>query len=167
MLNIVLFEPEIAENVGNIIRTCVAFNAKLHMIRPYGFPFSLTDKKLIRSSANYLKHLQIAEYDSYDDFIKQSKAKKNNIFYLTRYGTKTSEQLMMSNKEDIYLMFGKESTGIDKAILKNNIDQTFRIPISENTRALNISNCVSIMAYEYVSANKFKGLSKIDPFKKL
>jgi tRNA (cytidine/uridine-2'-O-)-methyltransferase len=166
MLNIVLFEPEIAENTGNIIRTCVGFNASLHLIRPYGFLFSKNDPKLKRSSANYLDLLEIHEHNSFEDFLKTID-KKSKIYYLTRYGIKNPSQCEFNKKENIYIVFGKESTGIDKNILLNNKKDTVRIPSTKNVRSLNLSNCVAMMCYEFSRQNEFNGLEGLEPHKKL
>ena len=164
MLNIVLFEPEIPENTGNIARTCVAFNARLHLIRPYGF--FLTDKNLKRSSVTYWDKLDLHEYDCFQDFIDQNHInKKTSIYYITRYGKYTSDRIKYDSKRELYLIFGKESTGVDKTILKANLSKTIRIPTSDKVRALNLSNCVAMLAYEYVKQNNFTDLSKTEPFK--
>lgn len=164
MLNIVLFEPEIPENTGNIARTCVAFNAKLHLIRPYGF--FLTNKNLKRSSVTYWDKLQLFEYDSFQDFIDKNYInEETNIYYISRYGKKTSDKIKYDSKKESYLVFGKESTGIDKTILKNNLSKTIRIPTTKQVRALNLSNCVAMLAYEYVKQDKFNGLAEEEPFK--
>jgi len=166
MLNIVLLEPEIAGNVGNIIRTCAAYNAQLHMVRPYGFFFSKTDPKIKRDCANYIEKVKIMEYDSFSDFIKNVK-KGDKIFYLSRYGSnKFNKPFLKEKNNDVYLCFGKESSGIDKDILKKNIDKTIRIPASINVRSLNVANCVSILSFLYAKDNNFKGLEVTEPFKK-
>ncbi len=164
MLNIVLFQPEIPENTGNIARTCVAFNAKLHLIRPYGF--FLSDRNLKRSSVTYWNELKLCEYDCFQDFIEINKINKSTqIYYITRYGKNTTSMIKYDTKKDVYLVFGKESTGISKSILKDNLSKTIRIPITNKVRALNLSNCVAMLAYEYVKQDKFKGLEKTEPFK--
>ena len=164
MLHIVLYQPEIPENTGNIARTCVAFNAHLHLIRPYGF--FLTDKNLKRSSVTYWDKVKLHEYDCYEDFVKANKIdSKSQIYYITRYGKHTSAEIKYDLKQEVYLMFGKESTGIDKQILKNNLSKTIRIPTTNNVRALNLSNCVAMLAYEYVKKTNFDGLELKEPFK--
>lgn len=165
MLNIVLYQPEIPENTGNIARTCVAFNAKLHLIRPYGF--FLNNSKLKRSAVNYWDKLNLEEYDTYDEFVeKNSITEHTSIYFLTRYGTKTPSSIKYDIKNDVFFIFGKESTGISKDILNRNINRTIRIPTSSNVRALNLSNCVAMLAYDYIKKNDFSLLEKIDPFNK-
>ncbi len=164
MLNIVLFEPEIPENTGNIARTCVAFNAKLHLIRPYGF--FLTNKYLKRSSVTYWKELKLFEYDCFQEFIDKNHISKNTqIYYITRYGKNTSNKIKYKCSKELYLVFGKESIGINKSILKANLSKTIRIPTTNKVRSLNLANCVAMLAYDYVKQNKFKKLEKIEPFK--
>ena len=164
MLHIVLYQPEIPENTGNVARTCVAFNAHLHLIRPYGF--FLTDSKLKRSAVTYWDKVKLHEYDCYEDFVKENRINsKSQIYYITRYGKHNSGEMKYKTNGDFYLMFGKESTGIDKKILKDNLDKTIRIPTTDNVRALNLSNCVAMLAYEYTKQTKFKGLKLKEPFK--
>ncbi len=144
MINIVLIEPEIPQNTGNIMRTCAGTDTKLHLIRPLGF--SLDEKSIKRSGVNYIEHCNYFVYDNYDDFLAKN---KGVFFFLTRYGKKPPSSFNFKEIEgDIYLVFGKESTGIPKEILKNNLDMCFRIPMNENIRALNVSNAVAITLFE-------------------
>jgi len=161
LINIVLFEPEIPGNTGNIMRTCVATNSKLHLIKPLGF--SLDEKYLKRSSANYLDYLNYEVYENWEDF----KSKNDGTFYyLTRYGKKPHTSFDYSdNKENIYLVFGKESTGIPKEILRNDLDRCMRIPMSKNVRALNLSNSVAIMVYEVLRQQNYNDLLLKEPHK--
>lgn len=163
MINIILFEPEIPENTGNIARTCVAFNAKLHLIKPYGF--FLTSNKLKRSGVNYWQHLKMFEYDSFDDFLKQNHNPK--IYMFTRYGQKSPNQFNFKNEQEIFLMFGKESSGIDKNILKRNLDYLIRIPMTNHVRSMNLSNIVAIAIYEVAKQLNFDHLCLTEPFKQL
>ena len=113
MINIVLYEPEIPQNTGNIMRTCVATNSKLHLIKPLGF--KLDDNHMRRCAVNYLENLNYEVYENWDDFKDKN---KGTYYYLTRYGKKPHTSFDYSNnKENIYLIFGKESTGIPKEIL--------------------------------------------------
>lgn len=164
-LHIVLYHPEIPQNTGNIARTCVGFNATLHLIRPYGFV--LNDKLVKRSGVDYWDHLKLIQHDCYEDFIKTLK-KNDQIYYITRYGKKTLEDVKFSKQnknKTIYLMFGAESNGIDKKILVKNKAKTIRIPSSKNVRSLNLSNCVAICAYQVLRLDKFKKLEKFEPHK--
>ena len=142
-LNVVLFEPEIPQNTGNIMRSCVGFDAKLHLIKPYGF--FLDEKHLKRARLDYFKYLNYEEYDSLTDFLNKN---KGDFFILSRYGHKSPKEIKFNQyKNDIYLIFGKESTGLPYDFIANNLDKTFRIPTTDKVRSLNLSNCVAIMLY--------------------
>ena len=162
MINIVLFEPEIPQNTGNIMRTCVATGSKLHLIKPLGF--NIDDKSLKRSGVNYIDKLDWYVYENYNDFL--GKNKNGKFYFLTRYGHKPPSQFNFSNTNDnIYLVFGKESTGIPKNILKPNIDNCIRLPMTDNVRALNLSNTVAIMAYEVLRQQNYPNLFWDEPHK--
>ena len=163
MINVILYEPEIPENTGNIARTCVAFNARLHLIRPYGFILNSSEVK--RSGLDYWKNLQLFEYDCYQDFLNINKPTK--IYMYTRYGTKSPENVKYDFTDDIYVMFGKESSGIDKQLLKDNKQNLIRVPTSSNVRSINLSNTVAIALYEIVKQNNYDNLCKLEPHKKL
>ena len=161
MLNIVLFEPEIPENTGNIGRNCVGFNAKLHLIKPYGF--ILNDRSVKRAGLDYWKYLQYQEYDDWYEFESKNLVNKKNIkFYLlTKYGKNSVLDINLidvNNLTDIYLIFGKESKGIDKKILDKYFDKTFYIPMNQNIRSFNLSNCVAIVSNEYHRQNNYKNV---------
>lgn len=161
MINVVLFEPEIPMNTGNIMRTCIATNAKLHLIKPLGF--SLDEKSIRRSGVNYIDKVDLTVYENMEDFYS-----KNNgtFYYLTRYGHKPHTTGDFSNnKENIYFIFGKESTGIPKKYLRPNIDNCFRLPMSENVRALNLSNTVAIVVYEALRQQNYNDLLFYEPHK--
>ena len=161
MINIVLYEPEIPQNTGNIMRTCVATGSKLHLIKPLGF--SLDEKSIKRSGANYIDKLDYKVYEDYEDF------KNKNIgtyYFFTRYGKKTHSDFDYSNKnENIYLIFGKESSGIDKKILKDNLDHCMRIPMTDKVRALNVSNSAAIAIYEVLRQQNYNDLLREEPHK--
>ncbi len=161
MNHIVLFEPEIPQNTGNIMRTCVATNTKLHLIKPFGFV--LDDAHLKRSGVNYIDKLDYEVYDDFDSF----KVKNPGVYYyLTRYGRKPHTSFSYRNTDqDIYFIFGKESTGIPLSILKNDLDHCLRIPMSDNVRALNVSNSVAIVIYEALRQQDYPNLLKEEPHK--
>ena len=161
MINIVLFEPEIPGNTGNIMRTCVATDTKLHLIKPLGF--SLEDKYIKRSGTNYIDKLNYEVYENYEDFKSKN---KGTYYYLTRYGKKPHTSFDYSNKdEDIYLIFGKESIGLPKEILREDLDHCMRIPMTKNVRALNLSNCAAIMLYEVLRQQDYRDLLRKEPHK--
>ena len=161
MVNVVLYEPEIPQNTGNIMRTCAATNTRLHLIKPLGF--SLDEKSIKRSGANYINECDYTLYDSYDDFLSKN---NGDFYFFTRYGKKPHTSFDYSNVNiNIYLIFGKESTGIPKEILKSNLNNCMRIPMTDKVRALNLSNCVAIMVYEVLRQQNYNDLLFTEPFK--
>lgn len=161
MINIVLFEPEIPQNTGNIMRTCAGTGAHLHLIKPLGF--SLDEKSIKRSGVNYIEHCNYSVYENIDEFFENN---TGDYYFLTRYGTKPHTDFDFSDvSKNIYLFFGKESTGIPKEILKEHLDNCMRIPINDNIRALNLSNSVAIMLFEVLRQQNYPDLLKYDKFK--
>ncbi len=161
MNHIVLFEPEIPGNTGNIMRTCAGTGTKLHLIKPLGF--SLESRYLKRSGVNYLDHCDYTVYENWEDFVSKN---HGEFYFLTRYGKKPHTSFDYSDlKKDYYFIFGKESTGIPKEILKEHLDTCMRIPMNEYIRALNVSNSACVMIYEALRQQNFHGLSMVEPFK--
>ena len=163
MIHIVLFEPEIPTNTGNIMRTCVATNTTLHLIKPLGF--KLDEKSIKRSGVNYIDKLTYFVYENFLDF--QSK-NKGTYYYFTRYGKKphTSFDYKKSYQEgDIYLIFGKESTGIPREILAKDLEHCMRIPMTKNVRSLNLANCCAIVVYEVLRQLDYLDLLIVEPHK--
>ena len=161
MLNVVLFEPEIPGNTGNIMRTCVATSTKLHLIKPLGF--SLDEKYIKRSGVNYIPHCEYELYENIEDFFSKN---KGTYYFLTRYGKKPHTSFDYSNKdENIYFFFGKESTGIPPKILKPYLDHCMRMPMTNNVRSLNLSNTVAIMIYEALRQQDYRDLLFLEPHK--
>lgn len=161
MLNIVLYEPEIPENTGNIMRTCAGTGTKLHLIRPLGF--RMDEKSIKRSGVNYIDKV---DYTLYDDFLDFCSKNEGEFYFMTRYGKKAPSEFDFSDKEkNIYLIFGKESTGIPKEILRSYLDRCIRIPSNDNIRSLNLSNCVAIVLYEALRQQDYLDLLRAEPFK--
>ena len=161
MINIVLYEPEIPTNTGNIMRTCVATGTKLHLIEPLGF--KLDEASLKRAGVNYIDKLEYNVYKNWDDFKSKN---KGTYYYFTRYGKKPHTSFDYSNQdEEIYLIFGKESTGIPREILKDDLEHCMRIPMTANVRALNLSNCCAIVVYEVLRQQDYRDLLRIEPHK--
>ena len=161
MINVVLYEPEIPENTGNIMRTCAGTGVHLHLIEPLGF--KLDEKSIKRCGVNYIEHCKYDVYKNFDDFKSKNVGK---YYYFTRYGKKPHTSFDFSNvDENIYLIFGKESTGIPKEILKNDLDNCMRIPMNSNIRALNLSNSVAIGIYEVLRQQNYRNLLFTEPFK--
>lgn len=153
-LNVVLFEPLIPGNTGNIMRTCVGTNTNLHLIKPLGF--SLDEKYLKRPALDYIKDLKYFVYENWDDFTSKNPGK---YYFYTRYSKNNYSEVNYNTSENLYLIFGKETTGIDKNILKDNLDNTLRIPMSDKIRCLNLANSVAIALYEVLRQRNFPDLS--------
>ena len=148
-LNIVLYEPEIPANTGNIGRTCVATGTRLHLIEPLGF--RLDEKALKRAGMDYWKDLDVTTYLDFEDFLEKNPGAK--IYYATTKAPQTYTDVHY--EEDCYIMFGKESAGIPEEILKQHPDTAVRIPMIGETRSLNLSNSVAIVLYEALRQNQF------------
>lgn len=163
MINVVLYEPEIPGNTGNIMRTCVATNTKLHLIEPLGF--SLDEKYIRRSGVNYIDNCEYIVYKNWDDFYNKNK-NNGEFYFLTRYGHKphTSFDYSKSNT-NIFFVFGKESTGIPREILKPHLDTCMRMPMTNKVRSLNLSNTVAIMVYEALRQQNYNELLRDEPHK--
>lgn len=154
MLNVVLHEPEIPANTGNIGRTCVATGTRLHLIRPLGF--SLDEKNLRRADLDYWKHLEVAVYENFADFLIKNPGAK--IYMASTKGHYLYTEV--SYEPDCYLMFGRESAGIPEEILLDYEDTTVRIPMNPQIRSLNLSNSAAILVYEALRQNGFAGMQR-------
>lgn len=152
MINIVLLEPEIPANTGNIGRTCVATNTRLHLIEPLGF--SLSEKALKRAGMDYWQELDVTTYVNYEDFLAKNPAAK--LFFATTKGRHIYSDADFS--EDCYLVFGKESAGIPEEILKEHPEACVRIPMYGDARSLNLSNSVAVVLYEALRQQGFPGM---------
>ena len=162
MINIVLYRPEKPQNTGNIMRTCVAIHAKLHIIGPLSF--SIDSKDLKRVGMDYIDDLNMTYYPDYEDFLK--KHISDDVYYVTRYSKDVYSSFDFSNEiKDYYLMFGRESTGIPHDILNAHKDHLLRIPMVPEARSLNLSNCVAIVAYEVLRQQKYPHLSTSEAIK--
>lgn len=162
MIHVVLYEPEIPQNTGNIMRTCMAFRCVLHLIEPLGF--QLNEKNLRRAGMDYVKELEYHIYSGWDEFMKAND--KGSFYFVTRYGTRPPSAFDYAAEEkDIYLVFGKESTGIDKAILAGHMDRCMRIPMVPDARSLNLSNCVALCVFEVLRQKNYEGLSMTEVIK--
>ncbi|MBO4280808.1 MAG: tRNA (cytidine(34)-2'-O)-methyltransferase [Lachnospiraceae bacterium] len=152
MLNIVLLEPEIPANTGNIGRTCVATGTRLHLIKPLGF--SLDEKHLRRAGMDYWKEIDVTVYENYGDFLSKNPGAK--VYYATTKARRT--YAAAAYEPDCFLMFGKESAGIPEEILKDHEETCIRIPMIGETRSLNLSNAAAIVLYEALRQNDFAGM---------
>lgn len=162
MIHLVLFEPEIPQNTGNIMRTCAATNVVLHLIEPLGF--ALTEKNLKRAGMDYVDLLEYHIHPNWETFIEKTGAK--SLFFLTRYGKKAPSQFDFKQEEsDLYFVLGKESTGIPKDILSNYLENCMRLPMRSDARSLNLSNCAAIIVYEALRQLDYPNLSETEVIK--
>ena len=162
MINVVLYRPEKPQNTGNIMRTCVAIHAVLHIIGPLSF--SIESKDLKRVGMDYIDDLKMFYYPTYEDFLK--KYKDQEIFYVTRYSQKVYSEFDFRNQvKDVFVMFGRESTGIPHDILREHPGHLLRFPMVPEARSLNLSNCVAIMVYEILRQQGFPNLSTSEAIK--
>ena len=150
-LNIVLVEPEIPQNTGNIARTCAATGARLHIVEPMGF--KIDDKKLKRAGLDYWYLLDITYYPSIDMFFEKN---NGNYYFLTTKGRNVYSDVKFEG--ETYIIFGKETKGLDEELLKKNPEKCLRIPMISEARSLNLSNTVALTAYEVLRQWNFEGL---------
>lgn len=162
MINVVLFRPEKPQNTGNIMRTCVAIHACLHIIGPLSF--SIDSKDLRRVGMDYIDDLKMFFYETYDEFLKQHP--NQEVFYVTRYADTVYSSFDFTDPvKDVYVMFGRESTGIPHDILRDHPDHLLRLPMVPEARSLNLSNCVAIIVYEILRQQKFPNLATSEAIK--
>lgn len=158
MNHVVLYHPEIPQNTGNIMRTCAATDMMLHLIEPLGF--SLDKKNVRRSAANYLEHVTYKVYKDWDHFLSEN---KGEFYFLTRYGKTTPDKMNYKTDNDVYLVFGSESSGIPKDILRGHLDTCLRLPMTEKVRSLNLSNTVAVLCYEVLRQQGYNDLFSHEP----
>ena len=163
MIHIVLYRPEKPQNTGKIMRTCVAIHATLHIIGP--ITFSVDNKDLKRVGMDYVDDLKMEFHPTYEDFVKAYP--DADIYYVTRYAKTVYSSYDFSKKQvqDIFLMFGRESTGIPHDILKEHQDKLMRIPMVPEARSLNLSNCVALVTYEVLRQQNFPNLATEEAIK--
>lgn len=161
-INIVMVEPEIPQNTGNIARTCAATGSKLHLVHPLGF--SISDRYLKRAGLDYWDKLEIEEHDSLKVFLEKYKPEKNNMYFATTKAKHCYSDVDFSNMEEIFVLFGKETKGLPEDLLQKYIDNTIRIPMIGDLRSLNLSNSVAIITYEILRQGEFKELNQISKY---
>lgn len=161
-LNIVLVEPEIPQNTGNIARTCAAIGAKLHLVHPLGF--ILSEKSVKRAGLDYWDKLDIEEHSSLNDFLSKYPPESNNMFFSTTKGKHIYSEPDYSSMDEVFLLFGKETKGLPEDLLLKYIDNTIRIPMRETLRSLNLSNSVCVVAYEVFRKCNFSSLEEISSY---
>ena len=161
-LNIVMVEPEIPQNTGNIARTCAATGSKLHLVHPLGF--SISDKYLKRAGLDYWDKLEIEEHESLNTFLEKYKPEKHNMYFASTKSKKCYSDVDFSNMEEVFVLFGKETKGLPEDLLKKYIDRAIRIPMIGNLRSLNLSNSVAIIAYEILRQRGFEDLNQVSKY---
>lgn len=157
-LNIVLVEPEIPQNTGNIARTCAAIGAKLHLVKPLGFDIS--EKSVKRAGLDYWDKLEIEEHDNLQAFLNKYNPSTTNMYFVTTKGQHVYSEKDYTNKEEVYLLFGKETKGLPEDLIQENMENAIRIPMRETLRSLNLSNSVAIVAYEVLRQHEFENLEE-------
>jgi tRNA (cytidine/uridine-2'-O-)-methyltransferase len=145
LFNVVLVAPDIPGNTGSIGRTCVALNAKLHLIKPYGF--DLSEKAVRRAGLDYWKYVQLAEYDSFEEFLKQNQPKPEELFFFTKFAS--NNYFQGQYQKNCYLIFGSETMGLPNSLVEAYENRCFYLPMfSEHIRSLNLSNAATAAMYE-------------------
>lgn len=164
-INVVMVEPEIPQNTGNIARTCAAIGAKLHLVKPLGF--EITDKYLKRAGLDYWDKLDIEEHESLNSFLTKYKPEENNMFFATTKASNCYSDVDYSSFDEVFILFGKETKGLPEDLLEENLSNTIRIPMREHLRSLNLSNSVAIIVYEVLRQQGFQNLeSEVNYFDK-
>ena len=161
-LNVVMVEPEIPQNTGNIARTCAATGTKLHLVHPLGFDVS--EKAVKRAGLDYWDKVEIEEHKSFEEFLEKYKPEEHNMFFATTKGQHVYSDPNYGEMEEVFILFGKETKGLPEDILQKYIDKTIRIPMRETLRSLNLSNSVSIVVYDVLRQKQFEGLEEISSY---
>ena len=161
-INIVMVEPEIPQNTGNIARTCAATGAKLHLVEPLGFDISV--KAVKRAGLDYWDKLEIERHTSLRAFLEKYKPEENNMFFVTTKGQTCYSDVKYEDFDEVFLLFGKETKGLPEDLLQKYIEQTIRIPMLPNLRSLNLSNSVAIVVYEVLRHSGFDKLEEISKY---
>jgi tRNA (cytidine/uridine-2'-O-)-methyltransferase len=155
-LHVVLYQPEIPANTGNIARTCAATNTTLHLIRPLGF--STDDKMLKRAGLDYWEFVNIKYYDSLDELFETNK--QGQFFFITKFGKKHHTSFSYEDQsKDYFFVFGRETNGLPKELIENNMDRCLRLPMTEHVRSLNLSNTAAILIYEGLRQQNYNDLT--------
>ena len=161
-IHVVMVQPEIPQNTGNIARTCAATGAKLHLIHPLGFDVS--DKAVKRAGLDYWDKVEIEEHSSLEEFLEEYQPEKNNMFFVTTKGKQVYSEPNYEEMEEIFLLFGKETKGLPETLLHKYINKTIRMPMRPTLRSLNLSNSVNIVVYDIYRQKNFEGLEEISRY---
>ena len=161
-LNVVLVEPEIPQNTGNIARTCAAIGAKLHLVYPLGF--SISEKAVKRAGLDYWDKLDIEEHSSLQTFLEKYPPETNNMFFATTKGKHIYCEPDYSKMDEVFVLFGKETKGLPENLLLKYIDKTIRIPMRKTLRSLNLANSVCVVVYDILRQSNFDNLQEISDY---
>ena len=162
-LNIVMVEPEIPQNTGNIARTCAITGAKLHLVHPLGF--DINEKSLKRAGLDYWDKLNIEEHTSLNSFLSKYSPENTNMFFATTKGKNKYTDVDFSKMNEVFVLYGKETKGLPEWLLKKYLDKkTIRIPMLPTLRSLNLSNSVAIITYEILRQHNFEDLQCISQY---
>ena len=161
-VNVVMVEPEIPQNTGNIARTCAATGTKLHLVHPLGF--SVSEKAVKRAGLDYWDKVEIEEHDSLEKFLEKYPPEENNMIFSSTKGKHVYSEPDYSKMDEIFLLFGKETKGLPEDLLKKYIDKTIRIPMRKTLRSLNLSNSVAIVLYDVLRQKNFGDLEEISSY---
>lgn len=162
-LNIVLVEPEIPQNTGNIARTCAITGAKLHLVHPLGF--RMDEKSIERAGLDYWDKLEIEEHDSLEAFLNKYIPEDNNMFFATTKGKTKYTDINYSKMDEVFVLYGKETKGLPEELLEKYLDtKTIRIPMLKTLRSLNLANSVAIITYEILRQHNFEELQEVSTY---
>ncbi|MES1041672.1 MULTISPECIES: tRNA (uridine(34)/cytosine(34)/5-carboxymethylaminomethyluridine(34)-2'-O)-methyltransferase TrmL [Peribacillus] len=154
-IHVVLYQPQIPANTGNIARTCAGTDTSLHLIRPLGF--STDDKQLKRAGLDYWENVKIHYYDSLEEFYERNAG--GEFYYLTKFGEQPHSSFDYSDQDsEIFFIFGRETTGLPKDLIQENMDRCLRIPMTDKVRSLNLSNTAAILVYEALRQQNYRDL---------
>ncbi|MGT2666854.1 tRNA (cytidine(34)-2'-O)-methyltransferase [Streptococcus rifensis] len=160
--HIVLFQPQIPQNTGNIARTCAATNSPLHIIHPMGFP--IDDRKMKRAGLDYWDKLEVYFYDSLENFLEQC---QGQLHLISKFATKIYSEESYADDQDHYFIFGREDTGLPEEFMRAHSEEALRIPMNdEHVRSLNVSNTVCMIVYEALRQQHFAGLELVHTYDK-
>lgn len=162
-LHIVMVEPEIPQNTGNIARTCAITGAKLHLVHPLGFDIS--EKSVRRAGLDYWDKLEIEEHESLEKFLEKYPPENNNMFFATTKGKQVYSDVDYSQMEEVFILFGKETKGLPEWLLEKYLNtKTIRIPMLPTLRSLNLSNSVCVISYEVLRQKNFENMQNISQY---
>ena len=161
-INVVMVEPEIPQNTGNVARTCAATGAKLHLVHPMGFV--INDKYLKRAGLDYWDKLEIEEHDSLEDFLNKYKPEENAMFMASSKSKQSYTDIDYTKFDEVFVLYGKETKGLPEDLLQKYMDKCIRIPMRPTLRCLNLSNSVCVITYEILRQTNFDNLQEISTY---